>query len=91
MGYSARMGYDFDKQALNQYRKVLDMTAEELALNLEVSRTYIMALLYSKIKAMTISDELLRRLSGLGISDIDIGVDRSKPKKRGRPRKQPPG
>lgn len=87
MVYTAVMGYEFSKSALNQQRKWLDMSLDDFAFNLEVSKSYLLALLYSKKKALTISDRLLHMLDKMGISDLDIEVNRSKPRKRGRPRK----
>lgn len=88
MVYSLNMGYEFDKQELNNQRKMLEMTVEDFAFNLEVSPSYVLKLLYSKKVATTISENLLRGLDGMGISDKSIGVNRKGlNRKRGRPRK----
>lgn len=83
------MGYEFNKEALNAQRKYLDMSIDDFAFNLGISKGYLMSLLYSKKKALTISDKILRALDHLGVSDLEIEVDRKSPRKRGRPRKHP--
>lgn len=81
------MGYTFNRNALNDQRKFLEMTVEEFALNLEVSPSTVKRLLWGKAK--TISPEMLRRLSQLGISESDIEVSKKNPRNPGRPRKRP--
>jgi len=84
------MGYAFDKIQLNNQRKIMGMTTEEMALDLGVSISYMRKLLHSKKDALTMSEILLERLEELGIPHADIGVNKkSVNRKPGRPRKNP--